>query len=52
VLRTEPVIRDPQVPKPFDPASRGLVEFRNVSFRYPNAEENVNHRHPRRHRLR
>ena len=41
VLRTEPVIRDPQEPKPFDPASRGLVEFRNVSFRYPNAEENV-----------
>lgn len=37
----EPVIRDPEQPKPFDPNSRGLVEFQNVSFRYPNAEENV-----------
>jgi len=41
VLRVEPVIRDPEQPKPFDPNLRGLVEFRNVSFRYPNAEENV-----------
>lgn len=41
VLRVEPVIRDPEEPKPFDPNSRGLVEFKNVSFRYPNAEENV-----------
>jgi ATP-binding cassette subfamily B protein len=41
VLRTEPVIVDPQEPKPFDHTSRGLVEFRNVSFRYPHAEENV-----------
>lgn len=41
VLRTEPVIKDPQEPKSFDETSRGLVEFRNVSFRYPNAEENV-----------
>ena len=41
VLKVEPVINDPANPKPFDPASRGLVEFRDVSFRYPNAEENV-----------
>ncbi len=41
VLRTEPVIKDPPQPKTFDSDSRGLVEFRNVSFRYPNAEENV-----------
>jgi excinuclease ABC subunit A len=41
VLSTEPVIVDPQDPKPFNQDSHGLVEFRNVSFRYPNAEENV-----------
>lgn len=41
VLRIDPVIKDPVEPKIFKPATRGLVEFRNVSFRYPNAEENV-----------
>ncbi len=41
VLAVEPTIQDPQEPKPFDANSRGLVEFRNVSFRYPGAEENV-----------
>ena len=41
VLRVEPVIQNPPEPKPFDSETRGLVEFRNVSFRYPNAEENV-----------
>ena len=41
VLKVEPVIKDPAQPKKFDDTSRGLVEFRDVSFRYPNAEENV-----------
>lgn len=41
VLRIDPVIKDPQQPLPFDSQSRGLIEFRNVSFRYPGAEENV-----------
>ncbi len=41
VLRIEPTIKDPPQPRSFDSGSRGLVEFRNVSFRYPNAEENV-----------
>ena len=41
VLRIEPIIKDPSQPQSFDPQSRGLVEFRNVSFRYPGAEENV-----------
>ncbi len=41
VLEVEPTIKDPETPGEFDPQSRGLVEFRNVSFRYPNAEENV-----------
>ena len=43
VLETVPAIRDPQtatrLPEPF----RGKVEFHNVSFRYPNAEEDVLH---------
>ena len=41
VLQIDPIIKDPAGPKPFEPGSNGLVEFRNVSFRYPNAEENV-----------
>ena len=41
VLSIEPAIKDPPQPKSFAGSSRGLVEFRNVSFRYPNAEENV-----------
>lgn len=41
VLASEPTIRDPERPKSFSQQSNGLVEFRNVSFRYPNAEENV-----------
>ena len=41
VLQTEPVIRDPEQTASFDDAKKGLVEFKNVSFRYPGAEENV-----------
>ena len=41
VLAVEPTIKDPEQPKSFDPKRRGEVEFRNVSFRYPGAEENV-----------
>jgi ATP-binding cassette subfamily B protein len=41
VLKVEPVIKDPETPKLFDQKSMGLVEFRNVSFRYPHAEEDV-----------
>ncbi|MBN2073438.1 MAG: ABC transporter ATP-binding protein [Actinobacteria bacterium] len=43
VLETEPVIHDPGHPKRFGNKTRGLVEFRNVSFRYPGAEEDVLH---------
>jgi ATP-binding cassette subfamily B multidrug efflux pump len=43
VLRTEPSIRDPQRPKPFPDPFRGTVEFRDVCFRYPGAEEDVLH---------
>jgi ATP-binding cassette subfamily B multidrug efflux pump len=41
VLDTEPVIRDPSKPAAFTAGVRGQVEFRNVSFRYPNAEEDM-----------
>ena len=43
VLATEPAIQDPPAPKPFASPSAGLVEFRNVSFRYPGAAEDVLH---------
>jgi len=41
VLDTEPVIRDTQSPRKFSDPFRGVVEFRNVSFRYPDADEDV-----------
>jgi len=43
VLETEPVIKDPQDPNHFHEPFKGTVEFRNVSFRYPGAEEDVLH---------
>ena len=43
VLGTEPVIKDPPDPRPFDEPFTGTVEFRNVCFRYPGAEEDVLH---------
>ncbi len=39
VLDTEPAIIDP--PTPISPPRGGVVEFRNVEFRYPGAEEPV-----------
>jgi ATP-binding cassette subfamily B protein len=41
VLSIKPVIRDPEKAKPFQAPFKGTVEFRNVSFRYPGAEEDV-----------
>jgi len=43
VLETEPVIRDLEDPKQFPAPFKGTIEFRNVSFRYPGAEEDVLH---------
>lgn len=43
VLDVHPKIVDPKEPKNFDSTTNGLVEFRNVSFRYPNAEADVLH---------
>lgn len=41
VLNCELSITDPKQPKAFDPAQHGYVEFKDVAFRYPGAEENV-----------
>ncbi len=41
VLVTEPQIVDPVKPEAFPENVRGLIEFRNVSFRYPAAEEDM-----------
>jgi ATP-binding cassette subfamily B protein len=43
VLETEPHIKDPETPKHFPPSFKGEIEFRNVNFRYPGAEEDVLH---------
>jgi ATP-binding cassette subfamily B multidrug efflux pump len=41
VLETEPTIIDPDNARQFDKSMSGVVEFRNVYFRYPGAEEDV-----------
>ena len=42
VLQTEPTIHDPaEAVRPTDATQRGVVEFRNVEFRYPGAEDPV-----------
>jgi ATP-binding cassette, subfamily B, multidrug efflux pump len=43
VLETEPAIKDPEAPKSFPEPFKATIEFRNVSFRYPGAEEDVLH---------
>lgn len=43
VLETEPIITDPVSPVALNGDFRGEVAFRNVSFRYPGAEEDVLH---------
>ncbi|MGE5124624.1 MAG: ABC transporter ATP-binding protein, partial [Acidobacteriaceae bacterium] len=43
VLETEPVIKDPVQPRKFSDGFTGTVEFRHVSFRYPDAEEDILH---------
>jgi len=43
VLDTTPTINDPAVPQTFAQPIRGRVEFKNVSFRYPGADEDVIH---------
>jgi ATP-binding cassette subfamily B multidrug efflux pump len=41
VLETDPVITDPEYPQGLLTEKKGVVEFRDVSFRYPGAEDDV-----------
>lgn len=43
VLSCKNMIQDPKNPKHFDDSQRGYIDFENVSFRYPGAEEDVLH---------
>jgi len=41
VLSTEPSIKNPEKPEKFREDMKGMVEFKNVFFKYPGAEEYV-----------
>ena len=41
VLEKEPSIKDKEETKAFDKNKKGLVEFKNVSFRYPDADTEI-----------
>ena len=41
VIETVPSIKDPEETKKFDTNKKGLVEFKNVSFRYPDADTEI-----------
>lgn len=41
VLETEPLIKDKKETKKLDPSKKGLVEFKNVCFKYPDADTEI-----------
>ncbi len=41
VIETEPSIQDKETVKAFDESKKGMVEFRDVSFRYPDADAEI-----------
>lgn len=41
VIETEPSIKDKKETKKLNPNKKGLVEFKNVSFRYPDADTEI-----------
>jgi ATP-binding cassette subfamily B multidrug efflux pump len=41
VLTTEATIHNPKVAKKFDDNKKGYVEFKNVSFKFPDSEESI-----------
>ena len=41
VIETDPSIKEKPQPKEFDPSKKGLVEFKNVCFRYPDADTEI-----------
>ena len=43
VLEKDIIIKEDEKPKAFDESKKGLVEFKNVSFQYPDADEKIIH---------
>jgi len=41
VIETDEAIKDSKEPKKLNPNKKGFVEFKNVSFRYPDSDEEV-----------
>lgn len=41
IIETEPSIEDPKEIDEFDKNKKGIVEFKNVSFKYPDADEEI-----------
>lgn len=41
VITSDISIKDPKVKKSFDENKKGMLEFKNVSFRYPDANEDI-----------
>ena len=41
IIETEPSIEDPEKVEEFDESKKGVVEFKNVSFKYPDADEEI-----------
>ena len=41
VIETEPSVKDKETTKKLNPDKKGLVEFKNVSFRYPDADTEI-----------
>jgi len=41
VLETDGDIKEPEEPKKFDVNKKGIVEFKNVSFKYPDADKEL-----------
>ena len=43
VLEKDIIIKEDKNPQAFDASKKGLVEFKNVSFKYPDADEDILH---------
>lgn len=41
IIETDEAIKDSKEPKKLNPSKKGFVEFKNVSFRYPDSDEEV-----------
>ena len=41
IIETDETIKDSEEPKKLNPSKKGFVEFKNVSFRYPDSDEEV-----------